>query len=186
MGCVFGCEFLRIVYLDLGFDLGLNLILDLAFGVWLLFIVLVALACDWLCCWGGCLRTCFTFRLLCCLVCVWLCCEVFVLLFAICCCFASWCDFCSCCVRAWFWVLVLVYGCGTSFLGGFGCCFGLVVLIYLRVGVDGCVRGCLGWCFGDFWVWFDLVCYVGWLCVSVCWVVFFVVLMWASFGFGVV
>lgn len=46
VGCVFGCEFLRIVYFGFGFDLGLDLILDLALGVWLLFIVLVALACD--------------------------------------------------------------------------------------------------------------------------------------------
>lgn len=99
-----------------------------------------------------------------------------MLLFAICCCFAGWCDFCSCCVRAWFWVLVLVYGCGTSFLGGFGCCFGLVVLIYLRVGVVDVFE--VAWTgvlvtsgFGLIWfvTWVDFVFrFAGWFSL-LCW-----------------
>lgn len=50
-------------------------------------------------------------------------------------------------------VSVLDFGCwfmvvGTSFLGEFACCFGLVVGGLFVSGVAGCVLGCLDWCFG--------------------------------------
>lgn len=58
-----------------------------------------------------------------------------------------------------FWFLVC--GCEHKFPGWF------CLLLWVSCGglfVSGCCRmrsGCLDWCFGGFWFWFGLVCYVG-------------------------